>query len=453
MYGLASMLSTVLLSMTPTEGSGTLKTGTALTVAAGPVQMEVIPQFERVDLRQMPQAINLLMRLRGQASPKKARPPLDLAVVLDRSGSMNGDKIAAVKSAAQKLLTGLGPDDRITVISYSNDVVVHTRRVDTDAAGISLAHGEIGTLVSGGGTALGPGLFRGLELLELARRAPREQAHVLLLSDGIASDGETRPEVLAARAGQGFGMGVSVSTLGVGVDYNEDLMTKIADHGGGRYHFIESPDDVQRVIAEELAGLASTTATGIRLDLRTAPDVRVTRVFGYAAHEGEGKTQLSVGSIGAGQVRDIVVRLSVVSGSGDRIPLGVLGLTATDLTGGRQHRAELALALRTSRDDAEIQGSERAETTARVIAVETADEIDRSGRAAESGNHREAIELLLALRTRLKARHAAAPDPALEHLIAEVTQVMLDVEEARNRRESKGISKKLKSKAYKTFKK
>ncbi len=425
-----------------------------LSRATGAITLEVVPQFDRVDLRQA-QNLNLLVRLRGESDqPTRERPPLDLAVVLDRSGSMNGDKILAVKQAALDLLKELRPSDRITLISYSDEVTVHVERLTMDAKGDAEARAQILPIQPDGGTALGPGLIKGLELLEAAKRPEREIGHVLLFSDGQANVGEQNPEVLGARAADGFRRGVSVSTLGVGLDYNEDLMTRLADQGGGRYHFIKGADEVPRVLADELAGLVATVASGIRIELRTNRGVRVARVFGYPAQEVAGVTLVAIGSIGASQVREMVVRLGVEATTGDSVALGVLAMNFTDLgQGGKRVESELALSLKGSRDEQEIRRSEHTEVTVRVAEVESAEQLQRAAKAVESRDYDGAQKMIGASVMALEAQHKATPSPKLAQQIDELKQASAGVDRARTSiDEEKMFKKQSKSKAYKTMK-
>lgn len=425
-----------------------------LSRSAGVVALEVVPQFERVDVRKLPKDLNLLVRLRGEGAAAKERPPLDLAVVLDRSGSMGGDKILAVKQAALDLLKELKPGDRLTLISYSDDVTVHVERLTMDAAGAETVRAQVLPIQPTGGTALGPGLIRGIELLTTAKRSERELAHVMLFSDGQANIGEQSPEVLGARASDSFKLGTSISTLGVGLDYNEDLMTRIADQGGGRYHFIKGADEVSRVLADELAGLVSTTASGIQLELRPAPGVTVVRVFGYPAREEQGATRVAIGSIAANQVREVIVRVHVGAASGDEVALGVLGMSFTDLAhDGKPGQVELALALRSSRDDAEVRASERTEVTVRLAEVESAEQMQLAAQAVESGNYDGAKQMIGASLQALQAQQSATPSPKLQQQIDDMQAASAGVDLARTNLEQKKIfGKSSKSKAYKTMK-
>jgi Ca-activated chloride channel family protein len=438
----------------PVEASATSAEGRPLSATVGALAIEVVPQFETVLATRMPADINLLVRLRGEGEAAVERPPLDLAVVLDRSGSMGGDKILAVKQAALDLLKELRPADRITLISYSDDVTVHTERLTLDGAGVDVTRAQILPIQPDGGTALGPGMIRGLELLERAKRPERDLAHLLLFSDGQANVGEQNPEVLGARAAQAFNNAVSVSTLGVGLDYNEDLMTKIADQGGGRYHFIKGADEVSRVLADELAGLVSTSATAISLDLRPAAGVTVDRVFGYAARAEQGATRVSVGAIGAQQVREIVVRLHVERGAGEQVALGVLAVDWSDLVaGGEPGHAELALALGLTADEAVARRSERTEVTVRVAEVESSEQLQLAARRAESGDYDGAKQVIGASLQALETQYKATPSPKLKAQMDDMQEASNGVEQARTSVEAgKVFNKANKAKAYSKMK-
>jgi Ca-activated chloride channel family protein len=348
----------------------------------------------------------------------------------------------------------LKPGDRLTLISYSDDVTVHVERLTMDAAGAETVRAQVLPIQPTGGTALGPGLIRGLELLTQAKRSERELAHVMLFSDGQANIGEQSPDVLGVRAADGFKLGASVSTLGVGLDYNEDLMTRIADQGGGRYHFIKGADEVSRVLADEMAGLVSTTASGIQLELRPAPGVTVARVFGYPAREEQGTTRVAIGAIAANQVREMIVRVHLNSGSGEEVALGVLGMSFVDLAhDGKPGQVEMALALRSSSDEAEIRKSERTEVTVRVAEVESAEQLQLAAKAVESGNYDGAKQVIGASLQALQAQQSATPSPKLQQQIADLEAASAGVDRARNNLEEEKIFKKSsKAKAYRTMK-
>lgn len=421
-----------------------------LELLQGSVRVQVLPNFDLLDSGRAPLEFSVLIRLRGEGEVRGERPPLDLAVILDRSGSMAGDKLLAVKQATLDLLKELRPSDHLTVIAYDDVVEVLSERVLVDAAGAGQARTAVLALSDRGGTALGPGLYRGLEILAAAKRGERELAHVMLLSDGQANVGEQDPDVLGARAGEGFRGGISVSTLGVGLDYNEDLMTKIADQGGGRYHFIQGTEAIPRVLADEFAGLVATVAASVTLELRPAPGVQVVRVFGYPAREEQGATRVPVGSLAAQQVREIVVRLRVASVTGEETALGVLAMHASDLSQqGRRVQGELALALRASADAEAVRRSERTEVTVRVAEVESAAQLEAAARAVDSGDYDKARQVLKDSLSALETQQAATPSPKLAGQIAELKEAESGLDKARSSaQEQKIYLKEKKAKAY-----
>lgn len=437
----------------PTAKQAEVPGGLGWVATQGPVTIEVLPQFELLDRRNGSLELNLLLRLRGEGEAVGERPPLDLAVVLDRSGSMAGDKLLAVKQATLEMLKELRPSDRLTLIAYDSEVEVLTERVVADEAGIEAARRAVLGVVERGGTALGPGLFRGFEILGPATRKEGVLRHLMLLSDGQANVGEQDPLVLGARARENFQGGLSLSTLGVGLDYNEELMTRLADQGGGRYHFIQGSDAVLRVLSDEFAGLVATVASGLEVTMHMAPGVRVRRVYGYAWQEQPTGASILVGSLAAKQTREIVVRLEVNfgTGGGEALALGKLELRAKDQTqDGRAIESALALSLPTSADEAQIRRSERTEVTVRVAEVESAEKMQEAARAVDGGDYDKARKVLQDGVVALEAQQKATPSPKLASQIAELKQAESGLDAARGSREQEKIYKKqAKAKAYK----
>ena len=188
-----------------------------------------------------------------------ARRPVDLAVVLDTSGSMR-DEIETAKAATLELARSLSPNDTLSVVAFAGQARV-VRRAQGVASGPDLVDTLEGLYAHGG-----TNLFEGLELggVTLARR-PGALQRVVLLSDGKATEGELRPEAFARLASDLASRGTSVSTVGLGATYNEDLMARIADLGGGRYDDIAAGHELMSVFQEEVTRSATLIASDSRV--------------------------------------------------------------------------------------------------------------------------------------------------------------------------------------------
>lgn len=419
---------------------------------AGSVGVTVLPQFDRVTADGL-RELNLLVRLEGLGEVNGPRPPVDLALVIDRSGSMSGDKIRDVKTASLQLLDSLQPADTVTLISYSSDVRRHTTRLPVGEGREVLRNHLLG-IESGGGTALGPAIIRALDDLEAGLRDDGRLTHVLLLSDGLANEGEQRPEVLGARAAQSFTKGISVSTLGVGLDYNEDLMTKLADQGGGRYHFIKDADAIAGILDDEMKGLVATVARGMELELAPSPGTGVSKVFGYPTTRDGARTAARIGSIGAGQIREVVVRLTLPALTPPSVALGTLSVGYRDITADNMNRrADVPLSIGLAASAAEMNETERAEVTVRVAEVEAAERLEVAARAADRGDFAGARGGLQIAIDDLRRKAEKTPSPKLDKQILELEEARDEVQQARSSASKrKAYTKKYKSKAYGTKK-
>lgn len=418
----------------------------------GSLSVEVIPQFGKV-LAGTAGHLDVLVRIEAAEVPGAERPPLDLALVLDRSGSMAGEKLAAAKQAAMETIRKLEPEDRLTFISYDDRVNVHTNRAKV-GDGRALRR-EVLRITDGGGTALGPALRSGLDELTDAQRGEDALAHLMLLSDGLANEGEARPEVLASWTSKAFGKGVATSTLGVGLDYNEDLMTRIADAGGGRYHFIETGEQVPEVLADEFAGLTATVARNVTFEVDAAPGVEPGEIPGYPNVVDGDIVMAKIGSISAGRKRELLVRMDYQPPQGDSMALGSYTLRFRDvLDDGAPVELVINPTVAVTRNAADAEASENYAVTVRAQEIDVAAALEAASQQVDRGDYEDARRDLKTKTEALRQQAVENPDVDFAPMLDDLEEADRDLDRAKESvQERKLYQKRNKAKAYKKRKK
>jgi Ca-activated chloride channel family protein len=254
-------------------------------------------------------------------TPDIAAPPSDLVVVLDRSGSMEGQKIDDARQAIIQLLDQLGPDDRLGLLTYSNGVQTGSPLVPMNDGNRPHLATAVRTIRAGGGTNLGAGLESGIAML-LQTPGDGRQRKLILISDGLANQGIIQPEALGQMASRAAQNHFSISTVGVGLDFNEVLMTAIADQGAGRYHFLENPQVFARVFESELQAARQVAAADVQLRIPQAPGVRLVSAGGYPIRHEDGRAVIHPGNLLSGQRRTVYLTFTVPTDTEGEIVLG-----------------------------------------------------------------------------------------------------------------------------------
>jgi Ca-activated chloride channel family protein len=253
--------------------------------------------------------ISVLVELTAPELPTDAsRPPSTLVVVLDRSGSMAGDRIEGAKTALLSLVDRLDPRDRFGLVAFDDhvDIIVPAGPL-TDKLAVKQA---ISGVYDRGSTDLSAGYFRGLQ--EARRVAGDTGATVLLISDGHANAGICEAGQLGDVARKAHADGITTTTLGFGLGYDERLMSAIAAGGAGNELFAETADEAVQHIAGEVTGLLSMAAQAGSLLLRMSPHVRGVLVLNelpsVAVSEG---ILVELGSFYSGEARKLILTFDV----------------------------------------------------------------------------------------------------------------------------------------------
>ena len=201
------------------------------------------------------------------------RAPLRLALVVDRSGSMAGQKLRVARRCAAWLLDRRRATDEIALVTYDD----HVDLLAPLAPANGRTHDAVRRIEPGGSTNLSGGWLKGLEALQGANGDGVRK--VILLSDGLANVGVTDGESLAALAAKGREQGIGTTTIGFGNDFDEKLMTAMADAGGGAAHFAETPDAAPGIFTQELEGLTQVVAQNVSIEIRPHSAVDVVGVL------------------------------------------------------------------------------------------------------------------------------------------------------------------------------
>lgn len=276
-----------------------------------------------------------------QLSPQNA----DLVVVLDRSGSMSGQKIHDARRAVLRLIERLTDKDRLAVVAYSNGVSTVWPLTSMTAAHRSQAASAVQQVFTGGGTNLGGGLSEGISALMQAPARER-QRKLILISDGLANQGITDPMDLGNMAASAAEHNFTVSTVGVGLDFNEILMTTIADHGAGRYYFLEDPRTFAQVFDKELQATRMVAASGLEIRIPQADGVRLVNAGGYPITAQGNVAVVRPGDLLSGQQRTLYLTFQVPTDKERSFNLGAFQTRFMDNGVSRKliHDTELSLA-------------------------------------------------------------------------------------------------------------
>ena len=243
------------------------------------------------------------------------RTPMNLSIVVDRSGSMNSsNKLGYVKEAVNYILDELNYDDYVSIVTYDDYVDVLQKSSQMESR-FDLKD-KVNRLESGGYTNLSGGMLEGFDQVKDTYRSGYVN-RVLLLSDGIANRGITEVYKLKDLVKEkNYRDGIVLSTFGVGSDFNEDLMSSIADYGRGNYYFINNPERIPRIFAEELRGISTLAGQNAKVKIQfPAEYFRLNKVFGYP-YDAEGSSvTIDFKDIFAGERKTVLLKFDVIKKS------------------------------------------------------------------------------------------------------------------------------------------
>jgi Ca-activated chloride channel homolog len=354
-----------------------------------------------------------------ERDPSRLRPPVNLAFVLDRSGSMGGqDKLSLAKQAVMESIHRLDDEDRFSVVVYDSeiDVVLPAGHAGGDAR--RLAAERLRPVQPRGSTALHGGWVTGCN--EVAGGLGQGVNRVLLLTDGLANVGIQDPGELGRQAQELRVRGITTSTFGVGRDFDEHLLQAMADNGGGNFYFIGDLAQMRDHITSEVGDTLEVVARDVVLELDVPVGVEVAALSAFRAERHGRILKVHLGDLVSGQV----VQVALVA----RFDIGVIGTTVEALvsvrdregvlraSGGADAPVSVAWTYDTDEgNEAQVHDAEVERLGLRMQAEQgrvTASRLNKQGRYVEAATVLQASEAYLA--------PAAAYDPEVAALRMEL---------------------------------
>jgi len=392
---------------------------------APPLQIITIPASEYV-LKGVQNTLHVLFQIKtgNKYLDHVERPPCDLAIVLDRSGSMAGDKLENSKAAIKNVIQNLTQSDRLHLIVYDTNVDVIFENGDLSNPDILQRH--VDRIEPLNSTNLYAGLAKGAEVLKQHRVTGESRVQrVFLFSDGLVNHGKKSPEEIKTLVRDIRADGISISSFGIGSDFDEELMKTISEWGSGDYFFIENAQFIPQYVAKGLRGLLALIGTDPVLKIRGANGAILKKIF---AHEDGVIKGVHLGDLKQNNLRQIVCEIETSPTDGDGNDLVTWSLTY--IPDGQKALTELKgkIHIKFTDDDALVLNKHPA-----VEVAKTMQEIGDSDLEVllllDTGRKKEAIEIKKKDLTKLQALEPLDPSGTIKILAEKTKKSLCDLQD------------------------
>ena len=336
--------------------------------------------------------LRLSLKTLAGIKPEK-RTPINVALVIDRSGSMSGDRIEAAKKAAHVALDRLGSDDIVSLVTYNHkvDVLAPATRLGSARQEIERA---IDKLQVDGTTALYDGTKEGGEQVKHFLSDTKVN-RVVLISDGLANVGPSSPGELAELGRTLAGKGISVTTIGLGLDYNEDLMQRLAAASDGNHAFVESPRQLTGIFDKEFGDALSIAAQDVTIVIECRAGFKPTRVLGREADISGSTIRLKLNQLQSDNERYVVIEMETPSGAkAGEADVADVKVEYLDLDKGARSETQANVRARLSDDEKDVEGSINKGVLAQVTAQIATEQSERAVELRDKGDISGARKLL-----------------------------------------------------------
>lgn len=356
------------------------------------------------------------VRVKGRERKMEQRLPLNLAVVLDRSGSMSGAKIEQAKQAAALLVEQLGEEDAFSLVAYDNEVdVVVAPQVIGDKKKVLR---RIRELQPGGSTALYEGVQRGAAQLK-EFFAKNRVNRVILLSDGMANVGPKSPREISRLGRRLADEGIAVSTVGLGDDYSEDVLASLAEASDANYYYVRDIEGLPAVFEKEFGELKAIVARDLEIEVRCKDGVKA---VGFMGRENGGR-KVSLRTLASGQERELLFRCKLEGPSGASGAHDIAEVRVRYEDGGERLEVPTGIRVAVSEDGDAVAAAENKDVSVSRDLMQNNLEAEDAIAVADRGDLRGARRLFAEQKAKLGELAKVAP-AARQSEIAEELKVL-----------------------------
>lgn len=389
--------------------------------------------------------VDIIINFQGEDNNSTSRRPINLSLVLDRSGSMSGSPIRNAINAAQQLVEYLTPEDYLSVVIYDDvaETLLPPQLVE-DQANIKKVIGKIRTR---GITNLSGGWLMGCDLVK-SQQTSEKLNRVLLLTDGLANRGITEPQVLIKTAKEKAEAGIITTTLGFGNRFNEDLLIGIADAAEGNFYFIQSVDDAANVFSIEMESLTSVVGQNLTVNLESKNEIKIAEVLNkYPSQQLDKGVEVFLGDVYGVESKPLALQFSIpVIANEGQLDLGTISYSYQRIIDGsiQQFTDSLPLSIIVVSPEAASKVELDTGVTQQASQLRIAKQKDEAITLADQGNYQQAAAILRQAVEELKSK---ALDEYFE-IAEEIEQLKYYAQRLDERRFDLAVRKEMRDQSY-----